>query len=206
MFSPHLRTGAFSALPALLLRPPLSLRQASLSHPRDGADITLPGISIILADTHTDHTALLARVDKLLHTAVTILFIGGGMGWAELQLKVHTTFAEPVMVMKVEDVVGVLTAMGRGVREGEYVAQQQEEQRGAEMLLPVIGAGEHGGLFILIWARICADAVAAVLSMHEIFGSLQDVVRGVDGGDVPGLEAQEVQRIRDFLEEEFVID
>jgi hypothetical protein len=147
MFSPHLRTGAFAALPALLSRPPLSLRQASLSHPRDGADIILPGLNILLADANTDHTALITRVDKLLHTAVTILVVGGGGDWAELQLKVHTTFAEPVMVMRVEDVVGVLAAMGMGLKEGEYAAQQPEEEHGAEVLLPVMGAGEHGRSF-----------------------------------------------------------
>jgi hypothetical protein len=42
--------------------------------------------------------------------------------------------------------------------------------------------------------------------MHEVFDSLQDVVRSIDDGDVPGLEEREVQRIRDFLDEELVVD
>jgi hypothetical protein len=41
--------------------------------------------------------------------------------------------------------------------------------------------------------------------VHQLFGSLPDLVQGVESGDVPGLEEAEVAAIREFLEAEWVV-
>ncbi|KAA8895596.1 hypothetical protein FN846DRAFT_329465 [Sphaerosporella brunnea] len=211
MFSPHLP----AALRAALSRAPLSLTP-SASH---GADITLASINTsILLLLPQQAPQLIARIDQLLlqRTSVVVLVLedghDNGNAWAQLQVQLHATFAEAVMVLPAAGAAEVAAVVGGLLRGGrEVMGWRRSGESGTGSMLRVMGVSAHGRFSRnpppFFFGMHKADGRKAASVVQDVFGSLKEFVEAIESGeDVKGLEEREVQVVREFLESEGVVE